>query len=426
MLRVLLAKDLRRAWRNPLPWLINLLVPLAMTALLGLVFGGKSGGDSLGRIRFAVVDEDQSVLSDLLRGAAGHGEGGRHLEPVFMEREAAGREIDGNRISAVLIIPTNFIRNYLTAREPVSLELIKNPAESIHPAVLEELLGAVVTAMNAVGRNFNSELPEWRTAFEGKVDYRRIAALIERSGDKLKVVQKFVDSPLVVYEIEPPVKEINSGHASETDSKRGSGGNIFAYLLIGLSGMFLLFLGQNAMNDLHHEWRGRTFERYQTLHVSALPFIAGKVVFAVAMLLICATVMLGAGGLVFRIHWREPLASVTLVFSYAGFTAAFFAALVALAPDERRAAVLNNLAGMALGLVGGCAFPPEQLPAFLRAHVTPLMPSYWFADTLRNLQSVGAGIAWGWVAVKLVVLSLVLVALAAMLFRRRFHAGGRA
>ena len=35
MLRVLLAKDLRRAWRNPLPLLINLIVPLAMTALIG-------------------------------------------------------------------------------------------------------------------------------------------------------------------------------------------------------------------------------------------------------------------------------------------------------------------------------------------------------------------------------------------------------
>ena len=88
MLRVLLAKDLRRAWRNPLPWLINLIVPLAMTALLGFVFGGNSGGDALGRIRFAVVDEDKSVLSDFLRGAVNQNKAGEHLEPVFMERDA--------------------------------------------------------------------------------------------------------------------------------------------------------------------------------------------------------------------------------------------------------------------------------------------------------------------------------------------------
>src|SRR5271165_1121909 len=85
-LHVLLAKDLRRAWRNPLPWLINLIVPLAMTALLGLVFGGSSGGTALGRIRFAVVDEDKSVLSDFLRGAANQNKAGEHLEPVFLER----------------------------------------------------------------------------------------------------------------------------------------------------------------------------------------------------------------------------------------------------------------------------------------------------------------------------------------------------
>src|SRR3954451_13091343 len=131
MLRVLLAKDLRRAWRNPLPWLINLIVPLAMTALIGLVFGGNSGGNALGRVRFAVVDEDKSVLSDFLRGAANRGEGGKHLEPTFMEREEALRQVNEGKISAVLIIPPNFMRNYLTAREAVSLELIKNPAESI-------------------------------------------------------------------------------------------------------------------------------------------------------------------------------------------------------------------------------------------------------------------------------------------------------
>ena len=136
MLRVLLAKDLRRAWRNPLPWLINLIVPLAMTALIGLVFGGGSEGGALGRIRFAVVDEDKSALSDMLRGAANQRDGGKYLEPVFMERADALREINANKISAVLIIQTNFMRDYLTARAPVSLELIKNPAESDRKSVV--------------------------------------------------------------------------------------------------------------------------------------------------------------------------------------------------------------------------------------------------------------------------------------------------
>src|SRR6516225_2597159 len=109
MLQVLLAKDLRRAWRNPLPWLINLIVPLAMTALIGLVFGGRSDGGALGRIRFAVVDEDKSELSGLLRGAANQREGGKYLEPVFLEREDALRQLNASKLSAVLIIPQHFM-----------------------------------------------------------------------------------------------------------------------------------------------------------------------------------------------------------------------------------------------------------------------------------------------------------------------------
>jgi len=433
MLRVLLAKDLRRAWRNPLPWLINLIVPLAMTALIGLVFGGKSDSGGLGRIRFAVVDEDKSVLSDFLRGAANQREGGKFLEPVFLERADALRQINDNKLSAVLIIPPGFMRNYLTAREAVSLELIKNPAESIHPAVLEELLGAVVTGLNAIARNFNSEFPEWQAVFEGQEDYHQVSVLIERAGDKLKIARKFINPPLVSYEkpgAETNGNALESGQAEAKSAQSGSStsgftDNVFAYLLIGLSAMFLLFLGQNAMSDLHRELRQRTFERYQTLRDSLMPFIAGKAVFAVVMLLLCSAVMLGGGGLIFRIQWQQPLALTALTFGYACFTAAFFAVLVALVPDERQAGVLNNIAGMALGLIGGCAFPAQQLPTFLREHITPFMPSYWYADTMRSLQYGSTGIDWGLVAVKLAGLSVALVALAAFFFRRRFKAGLR-
>jgi len=431
MLRVLLAKDLRRAWRNPLPWLINLIVPLAMTALIGMVFGGHSDNGALGRIRFAVVDEDKSLLSDFLRGSANQNQGGKYLEPVFMEREDAMREINANKISAVLIIPTNFMHNYLLGREAVSLELVKNPAESIHPAVLEELLGAVVTAMNAISRNFQSEFPEWQAVFEGKTDYHKVSQLIDRAGDKLKTVKNYINPPLVSYEKEAPADKSKGDAAKDGETKSGAAKNsstdsVFAYLLVGMSAMFLLFLAGNAMSDLYRELRQRTFERYQTMRDSLVPFIAGKAVFTVVMLLLCSGIMLGGGGLIFRIHWQHPLALMTLAFGYTCFAAALFALLVALMPDERRAAVLNNMAGMALGLVGGCAFPANQLPAFLREHITPLMPSYWFVDTARNLQFGGANVVWGLVALKLVVLGVVLLILAAMLFRRKFKMGLRA
>jgi hypothetical protein len=435
MLRVLLAKDLRRAWRNPLPWIINLIVPLAMTALIGLVFGGNSGGGGLGKIRFAVVNENNGRMSEFLRHAvnsmAGENSSGIQLDPIFTDRAAAMREINANKISAVLIIPTNFLSNYLLGRAKVSLELIKNPAESVHPAVLEEGLGVIVTAMNAIARNFQSDFPAWQAVVDGKGDYHQITALVDRAGEKLKAAKNYIDPPLVSYTKEAVEDETNhvvsaGGTTNRAAVKSNSNDNIFAYLLIGLSAMFLLFLASNAMNDLYRELRQRTFERYQTLRDSLVPFIASKAVFTVVMLLFCSALMLGGGGLIFRIHWQQPFALMTLTLGYASFAAAFYAVLVALMPDERRSAVLNSLAGLGLGMMGGCAFPPQQLPAFLRENITPHLPSYWFVDTLRDLQYGGTNVAWGLTLLKLVTTSAGLLVLAAVLFRRKFKTGLRA
>lgn len=422
MLRVLLAKDLRRAFRNPLPWLINLIVPLAMTALLGLVFGGSSNNAALGRIRFAVVDEDRSPLTDILRGAASQGRAGDHLDPVFLDRDAALKLINANKISAVLIIQTNFTRNYLLGRKPVSLDLIKNPAESINPAVMEELLGVVVAGLNGISRNFHSDFPEWQRVFEGQGDYHNVSFLIDQTGDQIKSAGKFINPPLISYDKVEPTNAIAKTQGGESGT---SPSEIFGYLLLGMSAMFLLFLGQNAVTDLHRELRLRTFERYQTLHQQLWPFVFGKIVFAVVILLLCNVIMLLGGGLVFGIHWHHPLPLAALAAAYSCFIAALFAALVAVVPDERRAGVLNNIAGMGLGLVGGCAFPPHQLPAFLRAHVTPQMPSFWFADTARNLQSAAGGVPWHFVLFKLLLCALILIILAGLLFQRRFKSGLR-
>jgi hypothetical protein len=432
MLRVLLAKDLRRARRNPLPLLINLIIPLCITALVGLAFGGKSDGGALGRIRFALVDEDKTILTDFLRGSANQREGGKYLEPVLLERDEAMRQINDNQISAVLIIPTNFTRSYLTGKSGISLELIKNPAQSIHPAVMEELLGALVTALNAISRNLQSEFPDWQDVIEGRRDYKQVATLIERAGDKLKKAEKFINPPLVMYEKDAPADSSQGNSTTDavaatksTTKKNNPTSGIFGYLLVGMAGMFLLFLANNAMTDLHREVRHRTLARYHTLHHQLTPFIASKVVFAVVVLLLSSSILLAGGGAMFGVRWQQPLALGLIAIGYACFAASVMAVLVALIPDERKANALNTVVSMGLALAGGCMFPPQALPAFLREHITPLLPTYWFVDTARNLQYSGGEVAWGFALAKLLVLSAVLLALAAFLFRRQFRMGER-
>ena len=416
MLRTLIAKDLRRAWRNPLPWLIHLAMPLLITALIGLAFGRGGEDSGLGRIKFALVDEDDSPLTQFLRGGVNQGEGARYLDPVVLDRATALAQINANQLSAAVIIPPHFTRDYLGGHAPVTLELVKNPAQSIHPAVLEELLGALVTGLNAVSRNFQSEFPDWQAVFKGEGDYRRVAELIVRAGDRVKALRQYVNPPLVMY-----TKEVRAN-----ESKPGPGFNLFGYLLVGLATMFFLFLATNGMADLQRELAQGTFERYHTLRHRLWPFLAAKALFVVIAVLLGAAIMLGGGGAVFRIHWQHPWALAALVLAYAGFAAGLVALFAALVPDERRANALANIVCMGIGLAGGCAFAPEQLPAFLRVHISPLLPSFWMTETLRILEFRGGSVVWGWVVVKLVAVAAVFLGLAAALFRRRFAKGLRA
>jgi len=417
MLWTLLIKDLRRARHNPWPYLINLALPLCITALIGLVFGPSTKGGGLGQIKLAVVDEDDSVLSSLLRGAMDQSDFKKHLEARFLDRKEAVKQISDNKVSAVLIVPKGFTQNYLDGVAPVAFELIKNPAQSFYPAILEELLQVAVTGLNAVARNLRADLPEWKEVIEkpGRPDMKRIAGLLARIGERFEKAERYLFPPLVSYESTTRKKAKQDGPAL----------NIFAFLLPGMAAMFLLFLADHAIRDLYREVSMRTLDRLRTLNNHLLPFVISKVFLAMAVVVLGSIVMFGGGGLVFGIHWEKPVAMTAVILAFGLFAAGLMAVIAALARNERRANAVNSVIVMCLSFVGGSFFPARQLPPMFRDHLSPLMPNYWFIESLRSLQS-GGDMLWSWAVLKLVVLGLALVMAASWIFQRSLSKGLRA
>lgn len=416
-LRTLLAKDLRRAWRNPVPWLVSLAVPLVITGLIGVAFSPRAGG-GLGRITFALVDEDDSPLTRFVRSGLTGREVGEHLDVRVLGRAEALRRITANELAAVVIIPQGFTKEYLGGRAPAALELVKNPAQAIHPAVVEEGLGLLVAAMNAVAHTLGDDLAEWGELLDSadRFDFDAAGRAFRHTGDRLAPARTYLNPPLVSYR-----KEARAGTSGPAPAW-----SLFAFLLVGMGAMFLLYIADNAMRDLYRELRFHTLERFQTLHEGLFVLIAGKAAFAVAAVLVGAAILFGGGALAFSFAWKQPLAMAALVAAYALFAAGFMGLLAALAGKERRAEILNNVVVMVVSLAGGCMFPPQQLPAFMRDHVTPLLPTAWFAAAGRAVQDGGAGLGWVGAAGKLAGLGVVLLALAAVVLRRRLQRGARA
>ena len=160
----LILKDCLRIRRNPVPLIIFIAIPLLITALIGLTFGGMDTqtGKGISAINAAVVDEDDSIFCEMLKGASSQDEFKSRINLHFLDREEALKRIKKGKLSAVLVIPERFSEDFLSGSEALTLELIKNPAESIYPTLAQEGMAILVTFLNAVSRNFGEDLRELR------------------------------------------------------------------------------------------------------------------------------------------------------------------------------------------------------------------------------------------------------------------------
>lgn len=424
----LLWKDLRRARRNPVPYLIHLCIPLVITGLLGMVFSSASKGDAgLGRIRVAIVDEDDSAVVQLLRGALGQSQASERLDARFLERETALREVTNNAVAAVIVIPKGFTTHLLDGTQPAVLELVKNPAQAIHPAIVEEALAVLTTALDALARNFGDDIAAWRPVVMGDRPFnlKEIGVLLERTGERLDRLRGSPGLWRVAYQKEATPESGPKSNATTSGSPK-AGFNMFAFLLPGMAAMFLVFLADVAMRDLQREIRFRTFQRLCTLPPGATPFVLAKVVFTLVIVVLGAAILMGGGSLLFGITWRQPWAVAALAVAIGVFACGLMAALAGILGGEKKADVLNTVVGMALGLASGCTFPSEALPDFLRLYVTPLLPPAWFIGAVRHIQSGdGSNAPWLLAMTQLTVLGIVLSWLAAWLLRRRLERGLR-
>jgi len=420
LLLLLLGKDLRRLRRNPWVLVINLSLPFLICALMGLAFGGGSSDRGVGTIKIAVVDEDDSALSNFLRSALQQGEAREFLQPAVMSREEALRQLRENRISAAVILPAHFALDYLEGRSGIRLELIKNPAQSFHPAIVEELLGVLVEGLNALALNLREELSVMLDVFRKDAalpDFLALSRMYAKLDERSRAVRDYLSPPLVTYTKE----ERNGGTAPGTPRGMSS---TFAFLLPGMASMFLLFMADTLMRDLLREVRFGTLDRFRTLHDRLLVFIGAKVLTTLLVVFVGGMILFFVSALIFRFEWHQAPVIGLLLFGYAVAAVGLMAFCDALARSERRADVLNITLVIGLSFLGGAYFPASNLPSFFHEHVSGHLPNYWFIEAVRAVHFEDATDWWVPVA-KLSSLGVLLLLLGAAMLRRQLLKGGK-
>ncbi|MFA9437171.1 MAG: ABC transporter permease, partial [Candidatus Bathyarchaeota archaeon] len=104
-IRALTVKELLRVLREPANLFMIIMLPLVMTLVFGIAFGGIGGGGDV-QYDVAILDQDASSWSgELVSGLNGSGV----LVPQYFEDDVSGQDaLNQGKVSAVLVIPNGF------------------------------------------------------------------------------------------------------------------------------------------------------------------------------------------------------------------------------------------------------------------------------------------------------------------------------
>jgi ABC-2 type transport system permease protein len=376
------AVSIRRLVRDRTYLFFVLILPALVILLVGVSVSGQT------KIRIGVIVESngplaQSLLHDLERSDAVQ-------VHTYDDLDSARTSLRRSELGAVVLIPADFDRR-LGQGKNVSIGVYGQIASTDQQAARTAIAGIVAAhggrvqaaqfATDEVGGTLDQNLARVATA--------------ERTATPLRV--------------ESTVVEAKSN-----------------YLPLGFSysapTMLVLFVFINSMAGGAVMIRTRQlglYDRMSAAPVSPVTIIAGETLTYLGLALIQSFIIIVVGAALFGVHWGPVIPSMTLVVVWALVGCGIGMLFGTLFRTPEQATAIGPMLGIALGMLGGCMWPLEIVPPFMRT-LGHLTPQAWAVDGWVVLLSQGGGLRD--IATNLLVLlafATVFLGLATFRLRRR-------
>jgi ABC-2 type transport system permease protein len=371
-------RDLIRYLRNPVRTATLFAMPLMLSGIFALVFGG--GGADRVSIKVLLFDEDDSLLSKLVEGAGDSAEMDQPLEVTSVGEEGYAM-MERGEASALIHLPEGFTGDYLAGR-PTTIELVKNPSERFLPRVVEEgvVIGAV--AWSAGSRVFRSELEQVGRFIDagGFPADTEVASLASGFNRKLRGLERF---------LVPPVVKLETVTLTDAAADQGPEIGILAYFLPGFSVMGILFLAQSATRDILRDRERGLVRHLLTAPVSTADYVLGKSL-SVLLVTIAGFTILVVVGLAAGVRWGFAPAAAAMLVATAIMASGILLLITSFVASERQGDTLTTIFIMVSSMLGGAFVPISQMPSFLRP-VAAATPVFWSIDGFTKLTVGGGG-----------------------------------
>ncbi len=363
----IIRKDTLLRFSDVVEWLFFLILPIVFTVVLA----GGTGASSDARVRLVVVDQAHSPLSAQLIATL---EKSQAVRPQELPLQQAEDQFSQRRVSAVLLIPPEFDLPQLEQGK-VELALRKQP-NNLNALVAERAVRGVIAQVGSAVGIANSSVAE----------AERIQAF-----DSAATRQAYLDAALQAAQVqmEQAPQRITTANAAtkeqiEYDPRaNSSAGQLITWVFIPLIAISSMFA---------YERRTGTLRRLLTTPTGKATYLLGTIVGQVLIALLQMLLLVGFGVVVMKLNWgHSPAALAVMLVASALAAAALGTAMGTLVKTEGQASGLSMMLGMVMALLGGCWYPAELFPQFVRT-AAKILPTTWAMQGMLNIVLRGQGL----------------------------------
>lgn len=405
-------KDLKWRLADPLSLVMWIGIPLLIGGLMGLVF---SGGGLKAKLKLLVVDQDDTILTNVISGASGGGLLAIEKVSLVEGRRRIG-EGDG---SGLLVIPKGFTQNLLDDA-PTPLELTTNPSQQIFPKMLQEGLEMLVDVeffLQRVAGDIIKDLSKFQPSGQSTIASSAVVGVFAiKVNNRLKSLEPIVIPPTLSVE-----DELTTEQGAEQPPSTGPPGGFGLLLFPGILFMSLMFMAQGISYDIWREKDQGTLARLLCSPTGPATFLVAKALSGGLAMMAVAAVGLILGYVAFDL----PASAIpgALVWSSASGVSllVLFFVIQMLSSSSTGGNVLSSVVLFPLMMIGGSFFPFEAMPKGL-ASIGQTTPNGLAVSELKNIMA--GEMEWGSLAISTLLLgamTLVFFAIAVRQLNTRFR-----
>lgn len=362
------AKDFNTLLKDRKAFIMLLLLPLLLTAILGGALRNMVGSDiSMPNMKLGLFIEQADPLAEsfeeLLTQESFH-------KIISLETVASQKQLEkkvmNEAIDVGMIIPAEWSEN-IEKDGLKKVAILTGEKNGFQALFVTTMLKAFIEHAETISASMNAVITD--LASHGSL-------LQETSNDMMEVISQSTEMQESFVKTEP----LGKSHVSSMQ-----------YYAAAMEAMFLLFVAMIGVKSIMNERLMGTFSRMQSTPTRTLDIIFGKFLGTVYFSLIQFVIFLVTTSFILGVNWGENiLQTIATGFAYVIAISGLALLIAAFITNEKTADAISGLGVQVMALLGGSMIPFSLFPELLRKFAF-ILPNTW---ALQSFTKVMGGSTW--------------------------------